>query len=291
MDLLMDLEPQARRAGGAVHALIGNHEAMNVYGDLRYVTPEEFDSFRDANSERVREVFYKRHLEELSKDPAAEAPDDDDRKAWEKKHPLGYFEHRFYFGPNGKYGKWIQSHNTIIRINDVIFLHGGISPKYADMSFEAINERVRQELKDFSLLKGGIVMDPEGPLWYRGLAKDDESTLAEHVDFVLKEHNARRIVIGHTPTEGVILPRFYGKVLLIDVGLSAYYGSRLACLLIEGEKVYAIHRGKHLPIPDKPGQPLLNYLKQAASLDPQPSPIEKIIAAIEEPPAVPSGVH
>jgi hypothetical protein len=39
---MMNLERQAKKAGGAVHALIGNHEAMNVYGDLRYVTTEEF---------------------------------------------------------------------------------------------------------------------------------------------------------------------------------------------------------------------------------------------------------
>src|SRR5262245_33598569 len=42
MDLLMDLEKQAPKAGGRVHALIGNHEAMNLYGDLRYVVPGEF---------------------------------------------------------------------------------------------------------------------------------------------------------------------------------------------------------------------------------------------------------
>ena len=35
LDLLMRLEGEAAQAGGAVHALIGNHEAMNVYGDLR----------------------------------------------------------------------------------------------------------------------------------------------------------------------------------------------------------------------------------------------------------------
>src|SRR5207248_1697127 len=45
MDLLMKLEKQAAAAGGAVHALIGNHEAMNVYGDLRYVSPGEFASY------------------------------------------------------------------------------------------------------------------------------------------------------------------------------------------------------------------------------------------------------
>src|SRR5579863_3887269 len=37
MDLLMSLEPQAQKAGGRVHALLGNHEAANLYGDLRYV--------------------------------------------------------------------------------------------------------------------------------------------------------------------------------------------------------------------------------------------------------------
>jgi hypothetical protein len=45
MDLLMRLEKQAAAAGGGVHALLGNHEAMNVYGDLRYVSPGEFASY------------------------------------------------------------------------------------------------------------------------------------------------------------------------------------------------------------------------------------------------------
>src|SRR5687768_13352063 len=46
MDLLIDLEKQAKKKGGMVHVLIGNHDAMNVYGDLRYTTPEEFAAFK-----------------------------------------------------------------------------------------------------------------------------------------------------------------------------------------------------------------------------------------------------
>ena len=34
MDLLIELEKQAERAGGRGHALIGNHEAMNIVGFL-----------------------------------------------------------------------------------------------------------------------------------------------------------------------------------------------------------------------------------------------------------------
>lgn len=61
MDLLMKLEEQARSAGGRVHVLIGNHEAMNVYGDLRYVSPGEYAAFRDADSEKAREALYAEH--------------------------------------------------------------------------------------------------------------------------------------------------------------------------------------------------------------------------------------
>jgi hypothetical protein len=66
-------------------------------------------------------------------------------------------------------------------------------------------------------------------------------------------------------------------VILADVGLSAFYGSRTACLVIDGENLVAIHRGVPLPIPASPSA-TLEYLKRAAALDPAPSPL---LAAIE----------
>jgi len=284
LDLMMQLEPQARMAGGAVHALIGNHEAMNVYGDLRYVSPEEFASFRDSNSEKVREAYYQKQLQQLSTDPERKegsSPGDDDRKAWEEKHPLGYFEHLYYFSPSGKYGKWILQHNTVIQINDTIFSHAGIGPKYADFDFDTINNQVRKELEDFSKLEGGITLDNEGPLWYRGWAKEEESMLDSDLKQILERHRAQRMVVGHTPTDGAIMPRFSGRILIADVGLSAVYGSRLACLVIENSEVFALHRGSRLEIPKYPGQPLLLYLKKAGELDPPPSPLQPTISKME----------
>jgi hypothetical protein len=285
LDLMMQLEQQAQMAGGAVHALIGNHDAMNVYGDLRYVTPEEFASFRNSNSEKVREFFYQRQLKQLAEDPDKKAesnPDDAYRKAWLEEHPLGYFEHLLEFGPNGRYGKWIAQHNTVIQIDDTIFSHAGISPKYADVDFDTINDQIRSELKDFSKLEGGIARDPDGPLWYRGWAKEEETVLNDPLEQILKSHSARRMVIGHTPTDGTVIPRFSGRILMIDVGLSAVYGSRLACLVIEKGKAYTLHRGKRLEIPTDPGLPLLRYLKKAAALDTPPSPLLHRISALEK---------
>ena len=278
LDLLMKLEKQAAGKQGRVHALIGNHEAMNVYGDLRYVAPEEYAEFRDGRSEEVRRAFYEQELEAWKKkspNPTA-AAEQAYRAQWEKEHPPGWFEHRLAWGPKGKYGKWIRAHNAVAIVDDALFLHGGISPKYADMPVDTINARVREELEDFAKLTGGVAMDPEGPLWFRGLAHDDEAKLAAHVDAVLAKHGVKRIVIGHSPTSSAVLPRFGGKVILIDVGLSKVYGGPPACLILEKGTAYALHRGKKLALPADPGG-LTAYLKEAAALDPQPSPIEKLI--------------
>ena len=294
MDLLMKLEKEARRAGGWVHCLIGNHEAMNIYGDLRYVSSGEFAAFRDRNSEKAREELYKQDQEQIKgSSPPDKVPAFDDafQKKWEAEHPLGYAEHRRELGPTGKYGKWIRSHNAVIRIDKTLFLHGGIGPKYVDLKVRLMNERVRDELEDFTKLQGGIVMDGEGPLWYRGLAQGDEMALEPHVKAVLKTHQAERIVLGHTPKEGAILPRFGGKVLLIDVGLSRVFDQRgrMACLLIENGRSYALHRGTKLELPSDSTTGLVSYLKQAAALDPSPSSLEKRIAEIEA--RAPAPVH
>ena len=284
MDLLMKLEKEARRAGGWVHCLIGNHEAMNVYGDLRYVSAGEFAAFRDRNSEKAREELYKQDQEQIkSSSPPDKVPvfDDAFQRKWEAEHPLGYAEHRRELGPTGKYGKWIRSHNAVVKIGNTLFLHGGIGPKYVDLKLQMINEHVRDELEDFTKLRGGIVMDSEGPLWYRGLAQGDETELDAHLSAVLKTHQAERIVVGHTPTEGAVVPRFGGKVVLIDVALSRVFDprTRMACLVIENSKPYALHRGVKLELASDGG--LLNYLKKAAALDPAPSSLEKRIAELE----------
>jgi hypothetical protein len=274
MDLLMALEKQASRAGGKVHALIGNHEAMNMYGDLRYTTEGEFAAFRTADSERVRAAFWEQESQAMPS-----RPDEATRKKWETEHPPGWVEHRVEFGPRGRYGRWIRSHPAVVRINDAIYLHGGISPRFAATPMEQINAAVAAELADFRKIKeGSPVTSEDGPLWYRGLAKEDGPAMEAHVDQVLKTHEVKRIVIGHTPTAGAVMPRFDGKVIAIDVGLSAYYGGYRACLLQEGGRLYAIHRGQKVELPESRGTALTSYLKHVQSLEPPGSAFGKAMA-------------
>ena len=132
-------------------------------------------------------------LEELKTKPG-----ELDRKKWEDERPLGWFEHRYQFGPEGVYGKWIRSHNAVVKINDSIYLHGGISAKYASMTIGEINEAIAAELNDFSKIKDGdIVTGEDGPLWYRGLAQGDPAAIAGDLDKALQAFGVKRIVIGH----------------------------------------------------------------------------------------------
>ncbi|MCX6628163.1 MAG: metallophosphoesterase [Candidatus Solibacter sp.] len=274
MDLLINLEKQAAKAGGRVHALIGNHEAMNRYGDLRYTTPGEFAAFRTGDSEQIRAAFWAQE--------SKGADDDAARKNWEAEHPLGWFEHRFGFGPKGTYGKWIRSHLTVVKINDTLYLHGGISPRYASVPWTRINEMVAAELNDLTTIKeGSPVTAEDGPLWYRGMAQDEGADISAHVDQVLATQGVKRVVIGHTPTGGAIVPRFGGKVIVIDAGLTAVYGGNRAALLLEGDSAYAIHRGQKIALPADAGAGLLAYLKKALSLEPRESTLAKYVAAVE----------
>jgi len=51
LDLLMGLQKQAAAAGGEVIVLLGNHEAMNLTGDLEMVSAEAYASFPGGEAE------------------------------------------------------------------------------------------------------------------------------------------------------------------------------------------------------------------------------------------------
>ena len=59
LDLLMALEQQASASGGRVIPLLGNHETMNLIGDLHDVPSASYESFADEGSLARREQAYR----------------------------------------------------------------------------------------------------------------------------------------------------------------------------------------------------------------------------------------
>jgi len=277
MDLLMALAPQAEKAGGRVHPLIGNHEAMNILGDLRYVAPGEYQAFTTSGSAGLRDRAYAVLADSTRQSDSAY------RESWNAAHPLGWVEHRLAFEGKGKYGEWIRRNNAVVKIGRFLFLHGGISPAYRDIPIADLNRRIRTALEPGAApAEVAIAEDSLGPLWYRGLATVDEAALAGHVDSVLAAFGVSHIVIGHTITPGAILPRHGGKVIMIDVGMSAAYGGPAAALIVEGTEVFALHRGHRLPLPLEGG--VVDYLQRAAALDPPASRLRQYLETLEAAP-------
>jgi hypothetical protein len=203
MDLLIKLEKQAEKAGGRVHVLIGNHEAMVLGGDWHYIPDEEIEAFGG-------------------------------RKAFAAA-----------VGPEGRYGRWIRGLNAVVKINNLLFLHGGLDAKHGAMSLDDLNNGVRKHLAG-KADGNRLASNPRGPLWYRGNAFSSGEALERDWAAISKTHGVNHIVIGHTISMGRIKPRAGGRVLMIDIGISSYYdkyGGAAGCLVVDKGEFRAVYVG------------------------------------------------
>ena len=254
---------------------------MNITGDLRYVHPGEYEAFETRNSKQLRKNYYAYVVNTLEQqreallasggDPSnLPVVDDGFKRDWYAEHPLGFVEHRLAWQQGGELFEWIAAHNTVIRINDVLFLHGGLSAELLPLSITDINDRVRAELNRETSEGEPLGTADNGPLWYRGLARGDEAAERPALDSVLTHFDAEMIVLGHTPDLNAITPRFGGQVVIIDTGISAYYGGHLASLLIEDGTATAIHGEHRLALPTSAAEILPYFEALAAEMSENP---------------------
>jgi len=238
MDLLIRLQGEAAAAGGRVHVVLGNHEAMNVLGDLRYVDAGEFAAYA-ADEDPAERARHKAEL--LARQQGVTDAD------FERLFPPGYFGHRRLLGPDGRYGQWLLTLPAAVKLNDTVYLHGGPSPLLQGRSLEQLNGDYRAALQEYlaaeaALRKAGLVqledsyarrpdaaaarlaalpagdastslaplverfksaddnplLGSRGPNWYRGAAFCNECAESDVLRPWLQQVGARRVVIGHT---------------------------------------------------------------------------------------------
>ena len=164
MDLVMRLEAQAPDAGGRVHLTLGNHEVMNLVGDLRYVAAGEYAAFADEESAEEREQWFQALLSARRLATEAEVDEAALRAEFERARPPGFYAHRRAFGSDGMYGRWLLQKPLMVVVNDTAFVHGGLSPMVADLGLEQLNDEMRAQISDYILaveaLNDAGLMDP-----------------------------------------------------------------------------------------------------------------------------------
>jgi hypothetical protein len=141
MDLLMRLQGEARRSGGRVDVLFGNHEGMNVLRDLRDASPAAFAAFKDGRSEERRRKAFEAH-ESIAKNNGIAL----DRAKWMDVHPPGFVEYVQAIGPTGTYGRWIRARKVVLQLDRAIFMHAGLHPD-TTQSVDDVNRAVEREVR------------------------------------------------------------------------------------------------------------------------------------------------
>jgi hypothetical protein len=161
-DLLRTLEGSARRAGGRVDVLLGNHEVMNLVGIYRDVNPAVYVTFADRGSERRRERAYAEHRQLAERraehfDTLPPVYDVADRAAWMTARPPGFLEHASALAPNGTYGRWLRDKAVALDAGGTILMHAGLDPPSAPASVDALNQAVRDQIRLYDRARSHLV--------------------------------------------------------------------------------------------------------------------------------------
>jgi len=314
LDLLMRLEKEAAAAGGMVHMVLGNHEEMNITGIALdypgYVSVDQFVDFLPADFRRERDDRYLKSLPpEQNKKAELEdldvRADEAYRAYWQKimasKDPRA--ARAYVEGFNDVYGDWLVRQNAVIKIDDIIYVHGGISDAMSKWPLREINQVLRTELEFFQGRRRNpqqyarpfhprLVYDPGSPLWFRGLALKSQASAETEIDRILGRLGARAMVTGHnyfaynggsSPVlERSSVSRFHEKLWIMDTGISSgSYGGLPSALIYDrgefkvwGETEEVAKRSGIKPPPPKPltHKDMENFLRMAAVTGRGPGP-------------------
>ena len=243
ISLFTSLNDKAKKKGGAVISIIGNHELMNILGDFRYVSPREFKEFGSYfNAKKTQK---------------------------KNKFPYGYKQRKEAFKPGGILSKKLaNNYYSIFQVGSWVFVHGGISPELANSyTINDVNKHVKNWLlgNTDSDTKNAIEIlyhnddDTFSPFWCRLYSDLDEWNSSKEKQFhkAIKYLNFKNNTSKTTPIKGMIMghtPQFNfnkginsscnKKLWRIDIGSSKAFGPldkdnnkhrKVAVLVIEND--------------------------------------------------------
>ena len=214
IDLFEYLNSEAPKFGGRVHSLIGNHEAMNIDGNFKYVFPDKaFYDFENFMSEAPRNYVEKYQTYQRGR------------------------LHAFF--PGGQYAKILSGRKAILKLGPYVFVHGGVLPRYAKLGIDQLNQEASNWMKGIRR-KPNWISDSNGPLWARYFSKDTTSSHCKMLKESLRILKAKIMFVAHTVQKKGINSACNGNVVRTDTGISSYYGGKKEAVLIKNESLYLI---------------------------------------------------
>lgn len=232
------LDRIAQEKGGRLFSLLGNHEIMNVKGDMRYVSYKGLKNFSDLNNNNNNDNLKNGRNQRINIESEAL---------------------RGKFIRISKFKEIISkkmscTRSTILIIGDYLFVHGGIALDLAkQLNVIEVNSLIRKflygSIQHSKSLQRLLESSKYSPLWYRKLAyiKENDSNGRENsqcktiFDPTINELNKKNIptisnepiiningmIIGHTPQFAVfnkgITTACSNKLIRVDIGASSAF--------------------------------------------------------------------
>ena len=149
-------------------------------------------------------------------------------------------------------GRWLRSKSTIIKINENVFTHGGVSEYFignGGSDFEEINtimrksiNRTKQEMKSTDFYD--IYYGPKSLIWYRGYFKKyGDDLTGNDISKILKLLDSKHIVVGHC-SDNEVVQLFNNKIFGVDSSIkNGKYGE---ILFIENKQFFFIKNKRFL---------------------------------------------
>jgi Calcineurin-like phosphoesterase len=251
LTLLLRLRREARRNGGRVTVLLGNHEAMTALRHEGYCTEGEYLAFATAAERRAWPARVHRALRRLvrQRSQGVLLPIEPRLEAWKIEHVPGRSALRRALGPRGKFGRAVRALPVAYVSQGALFVHAGLLPAWAKLGLDGLDQVAQREWAEggrglWTLPKKGLFRSSSGPLWDRSLVRggaEARRALTQSLALVGTE----RMIVGHTPTaslaggrEGRIHVQAGGRLVSVDVGLASGPGAPRAALVIEGRAGY-----------------------------------------------------
>jgi len=199
-EFMMDLREQAKKKGGIVYLLMGNHEIIALQGNHHFTSSEDNEIFGD----------YKKR-------EAAFGPDRKLGKYIREQLNMTMIIDDTIFSHAGLKSKYIE--NGVDFLNERARRILKSTPTVEELYQMYAQHNITHEIFTDEAL------GDDGPASLRDFANKPEEVICPEVEKTLKMTNTKRMVIGHNPQSyGKIRTKCQNKLIIVDIGISRCIG-------------------------------------------------------------------